>query len=141
MSFLLIGVVLLALWLWGGKPGRMLKLGDWRVSSGVLSIGLLAAAAFVGVRGGELKTLILLIAGLMLALIARWPRSSPSVAAPTGMALDEARSILGVGPQASEAEIRAAYAHLIRIVHPDRGGASGLAAQLNLARDRLLKRP
>jgi hypothetical protein len=26
-------------------------------------------------------------------------------------------------------------------VHPDRGGAPGLAAQLNAARDRLLKNP
>lgn len=50
----------------------------------------------------------------------------------------EAQSILGVGPDADEAEIRAAYLRLIRLAHPDRGGTEGLAAQLNAARDRLL---
>jgi curved DNA-binding protein CbpA len=52
--------------------------------------------------------------------------------------LAEARSILGVGPQASRAEIQAAHARLIRLAHPDKGGTTGLAAQLNAARDRLL---
>jgi len=51
----------------------------------------------------------------------------------------EARSILGVGPEASSAEIQAAYARLMRLAHPDKGGTDGLAAQLNAARDRLLK--
>jgi curved DNA-binding protein CbpA len=55
-----------------------------------------------------------------------------------GPSLAEARSILGVGPQASRAEIQAAYARLIRMAHPDKGGTAGLAAQLNAARDRLL---
>jgi hypothetical protein len=47
-------------------------------------------------------------------------------------------AILGVGPQASKAEIQAAYSRLIRMAHPDKGGTAGLAAQLNAARDRLL---
>lgn len=55
------------------------------------------------------------------------------------MSLAEARSTLGVGPEAGETEIRAAYDRLIRRVHPDAGGAPGLAAQLNAARDRLLE--
>ncbi|HET6970801.1 MAG TPA: molecular chaperone DnaJ, partial [Phenylobacterium sp.] len=33
---------------------------------------------------------------------------------------------------------QAAYARLIRAVHPDKGGTAGLAAQLNAARDRML---
>jgi DnaJ-class molecular chaperone len=40
----------------------------------------------------------------------------------------------GAGPD----EIQAAYVRLMRAVHPDAGGTSGLAAQLNAARDRLL---
>jgi hypothetical protein len=55
-----------------------------------------------------------------------------------GPSLSEARSILGVGPDATKAEIQAAYARLIRLAHPDKGGTAGLAAQLNAARDRLL---
>ncbi|MDQ2859639.1 MAG: DnaJ domain-containing protein [Pseudomonadota bacterium] len=56
-----------------------------------------------------------------------------------GMNLDQARAILGVGPSATRAEIEAAYRRLIRRAHPDQGGTSGLAAQLNAARDRLVK--
>ena len=33
----------------------------------------------------------------------------------------------------------AAYNRLMRMAHPDKGGTSGLAAQLNAARDRLLE--
>ncbi len=54
------------------------------------------------------------------------------------MSLAQARSILGVGPAATAADIRAAYKRLMRRAHPDLGGTSGLAAQLNAARDRLI---
>jgi curved DNA-binding protein CbpA len=50
----------------------------------------------------------------------------------------EARSLLGVPQAATREEIRAAYLRLIRRAHPDHGGTSGLAAQLNAARERLL---
>jgi curved DNA-binding protein CbpA len=52
----------------------------------------------------------------------------------------EARSMLGVGEDATAAQIEAAYKRLMLRVHPDHGGASGLAAQLNAARAVLLKR-
>ena len=51
----------------------------------------------------------------------------------------EARATLGVAAGASVADIKAAHARLIRVAHPDTGGTDGLAAQLNAARDRLLK--
>jgi curved DNA-binding protein CbpA len=55
------------------------------------------------------------------------------------MSKADARSILGVGPEASREEVEAAYRRLMQRAHPDRGGSAGLAAQLNAARDRLLK--
>jgi curved DNA-binding protein CbpA len=55
------------------------------------------------------------------------------------MSAAEARRILGVGEGATPQEIQAAYSRLMRAVHPDKGGTAGLAAQLNAARDRLLK--
>jgi curved DNA-binding protein CbpA len=55
------------------------------------------------------------------------------------MSTADARSILGVEPQATTAEIKAAYTRLMQRAHPDKGGSAGLAAQLNAARDRLLK--
>ncbi|NEX91341.1 hypothetical protein G3573_01015 [Caulobacter sp. 17J65-9] len=56
------------------------------------------------------------------------------------MSLAEARAVLGVDAEAGPEQIQAAYLRLMRAVHPDRGGTSGLASQLNAARDRLLDR-
>ena len=55
------------------------------------------------------------------------------------MSLEEARSILGVSAEAGPDEVKAAYTRLMRMAHPDKGGTSGLASQLNAARDRLLR--
>jgi DnaJ-class molecular chaperone len=55
------------------------------------------------------------------------------------MSLKDAQSVLGVGPEATPEEIQAAYTRLMRMAHPDKGGTTGLATQLNAARDRLLE--
>lgn len=55
------------------------------------------------------------------------------------MSTEQAYRILGLEPGADEAAIRRAHQRLIAILHPDRGGSSVLAAQVNRARDVLLK--
>jgi DnaJ-domain-containing protein 1 len=52
----------------------------------------------------------------------------------------EARSILGVGPDATPEDINTAWRRLMGRAHPDQGGTEGLAARLNAARDRLKSR-
>ncbi len=54
------------------------------------------------------------------------------------MSAKDAYRILGLEPGAGEAEIREAYHRLISGVHPDKGGSSYLAAQVNRAKDILL---
>lgn len=138
MLYLALGGAALALYLWitGGKP--ILKRREWRLASGAAALAAFTGAAYAGVRGAWAPGIVLLVIGLWLAASARKTGRAPP---PSGrMSLDEARRILGVGPEATRAEIQAAYTRLMRMAHPDKGGTAGLAAQLNAARDRLLGR-
>jgi curved DNA-binding protein CbpA len=54
------------------------------------------------------------------------------------MSRSDAASMLGVSPTANRSEVDAAYRRLMVRVHPDLGGAAGLAAQLNAARATML---
>lgn len=53
---------------------------------------------------------------------------------------DDAAKLLGVTTDANAEKILEAHKRLIAKVHPDAGGSAELAAQVNLARDTLLKR-
>ena len=125
----------------------MFQRREWRILSGLASVAAFAAAAFLAVRGGWAFAPVLLVIGLWLAMSARSAGAGPGLggeggarsSGKGGMSEREARDILGVGPEANAEEIQAAYTRLMRRTHPDAGGSAGLAAQINAARDRLLR--
>lgn len=142
MLYLALGCALLAAFVWAGRAKNpVLKRREWRLVAGALAVAAFAAAGFVGLRGEWSRAAVLVIAGLWLASTARlsWTQSAPR--RPVDLDDSEARSILGVTANATPQDIQAAYSRLMQSAHPDKGGTHGLAAQLNAARDRLLKKP
>ena len=65
-------------------------------------------------------------------------RAAPPGRSSDGMNEEEARAVLGVGPDATREEIVQAHRRLMQRLHPDRGGSDYLAAKLNAAKDLLL---
>jgi hypothetical protein len=132
---LVLGAVIVAVLVWAGRrptrAGHAIRLGS----------GLASALAAVGaivsmLRGGWPLSVVLIGLSAYLAHRARLAAPDPAGGA---MSTAQARSILGVGPDAGRPEIDAAYRRLMQRAHPDAGGSAGLAAQLNAARDRLRK--
>jgi hypothetical protein len=140
MLYLALGGAVLVLYLWATGGRLRMPRREWRLVTAAMSLAAFTAAAFVGVRGSWGAAIVLVVIGLWLAASTRKTAAAPPPPASGRMSLDEARRILGVGPEASREEIQAAYTRLMRAVHPDKGGTPGLAAQLNAARDRLLGR-
>jgi hypothetical protein len=138
--YLAIGTAALALILWLSRRRPILKRSEWRIAAAAFALAAFAGAAYVGLRGGWGSSIVLLVVGLWLLASARTVRPGPAAKDSARMSESEARSILGVGPEATPAEILAAHKRLMGMAHPDKGGTSGLAAQLNAARDRLLRK-
>lgn len=137
----LIALLLAAIALWAlirlGRQTERAGRGHWRVTATVLAAALLGGAAIAGARGAWLTAGALAAAGLWLTLASR-RRDVPTRRAEMDDA--EARSLLGVPVGASAEQINAAWRRLMARAHPDQGGTEGLAARLNGARDRLLRR-
>lgn len=139
------------------------------MTQALLVLAVVFALAFIGRVGGARRSWIaerwpvLFFAGAALFAVARgyvWPglglglvavvlwflpltalsQPSPQNVQRENAEDAEARRLLGVGAEATAAEIRAAYRRKMAESHPDRGGTHADAASLNVARDRLLKR-
>jgi len=133
MIFVALGVLALAAFVaLGRRP--MLAQTPARLAVWAMAAAAVAAGAYDAARGGWLGGSILLTAALWLATSTRGRIRAPV----GGMARSEAASMLGVDERAGRDEIEAAYRRLMFRVHPDQGGAPGLAAQLNAARAVLL---
>lgn len=155
MISLVLGLALLGL-LFGGRrvlaaiwaglvASTRQPLSYWRPVTGLGAVVMLTLALGLAVREDWLPAAAFALVSIGMALGARkrrmaFKREASSRAEPrpsVEMSEREARAMLGVDDHAGPEEIEAAYRRLIRRVHPDLGGAAGLAAQLNAARARL----
>jgi hypothetical protein len=142
MIYVALGCLVLLVLVSAGRRGRPVRLRrEWRFVSGAGALAVFVLAAFMAFREAWVVVVPLVVVGGVLMTAARLnPRRRLPPADSESMSESQARSILGVGSDAGREEIQAAYRRLIERVHPDKGGAAGLAAQLNAARDRLLRR-
>jgi DnaJ homolog subfamily C member 19 len=79
----------------------------------------------------------LILFGVLLFVL--YTLASKALSAPKPMAKGDAAKLLGVAADADIDAVIDAHRRLIAKVHPDAGGSAELAAQINLARDTLLK--
>lgn len=140
MIYLAIGAAILWFLVGLGRGQTVFKRREWRLVSGAVAVAAFAGAAFAALRGAWAIAIVLLILGLWTVTTARINGpAAPKPPPARKMSDKEARSILGVDDDATDEEIEAAYRRLMRMAHPDTGGTTGLATQLNAARDQLLK--
>ncbi len=149
-----LGIPLLAIGLWMLKP-KILDVKPW-IAGGMVKRGRFAGRTLDSLNHNELAALYGQVAGrardraLLEAYLDRrmpgWRENVEGDAAgrargatrPGTMTHEQAYEILGLSAGATEAEIRTAYRRLMKRVHPDQGGSTFLAAQINEAKERLL---
>ena len=147
MSYLIAGVgVVLLIWAlaWIGikaPASKVLWWAKWTIITLVMIavVVLLAMGLF---RPAMMSGL------LLLPILIPWRRQRfaqqqqgsgrPGPMADSGMTFREAADILGVAPDASADEIKAAHHELMLKHHPDKGGSPWFARRINEARDLLL---
>lgn len=119
----------------------VLAAGGWAWMTGRLKgftyeDGIAAVLFLLGLR--LLATGRMLIGAVLMAGALFWAAHRRRQQPPRPLSVADARALLGVGPDASLAEIREAHRRLIARVHPDAGGTAELARRLNEARDTLV---
>jgi len=137
----LIWLVLAGIVVWAlirlGRQTEGPRRGHWRVAATLVSAALLVGGVLALTKGAWISGAGLVGAALWLVVASRMR----TVAVKRDAVDDaEARSILGVPVGAEPEVINAAWRRLMGRAHPDQGGTEGLAAKLNAARDRLLKK-
>ena len=146
---MLVGLLLFGRWFSGANPTKMIKIIKF------LLLGVIGSAAIFFIFTGKLAW-----AFFVVPLLAPWlmrartvhrayrnfsksdyatgkGEGSGSVAPISEI---QAFEILGLNEGATEKQIKDAHRHLIAGIHPDHGGSTYLAAQINQAKDILLRK-
>jgi len=155
---LIIGLVLLGLLGWALLPQSPTARRTFRRWSILLALAgaalLLVRVGFpwLAVGGAALLSLLRFAGPTLLRLLPLWlahrmqthrpqpgnATQEPKRARPEEMTRVRALEILNLAEGASREDVLRAHRELIKRVHPDRGGSSCLASQVNRARDVLL---
>lgn len=135
LAFLLIG---LAAWLiWTGRLQRM-------SAKDGMALGAALVGAVMAAKGKPVIGAPLLLGATLFFFSKSQPgrkrqKAANPAAPPASQDIVAARKLLGIEADADARAIRAAHRRLIASVHPDKGGTEALAAQINAARDLLIK--
>ena len=91
---------------------------------------------------GKLLFFALLACLLCRMIFGRWPWQLARIGAAgqSKQTSKQARTLLGVGPNATREEIVRAHKAMISQVHPDRGGSADQVHDADAARDLLIRR-
>lgn len=119
----------------GALAGRILR--GARTGQRLEALDRAGLTALLAEIGGSDPASCRLVEALLDRRYADW-RAAPARAAP-GMDRAEALRVLGLEEGADEAAIVAAHRRLMLANHPDRGGSAYLAAQINEAKQVLLR--
>lgn len=148
MITLAFGLVLLGVLLWSAGAFARADVRTLKAAAGWIAalagLSLAAMLLLTGRGASALGALVLL--GPTAWSWWRGERGAPDAsggrAAPGGprMSRAEALQVLGLAEGATDADVRTAWVRLMRAAHPDGGGSDWLAAQVNQARDTLLRR-
>ncbi len=81
-----------------------------------------------------------ILAGMIFYSINSWAgRQTWARLRPRAMTVEDAYKVLGLSPGASREDVHTAYRSQMMRVHPDYGGSTYLAAQVNEAKEILLR--
>jgi DnaJ-domain-containing protein 1 len=143
VAFLFGTLVLLALlgaafWFSRQKTEHAARMVRIMLGGGALLAGILLSLRGSGILGAPLGLFGLSLLGVAARGRPSGTHSSPSPPTNHRMDVEQAREILGVSADASEDDIRQAHRELMKKLHPDVGGSSTLARQVQEARDVLL---
>jgi hypothetical protein len=154
-----MGLLLLALVFWTMPPlsaSARRQIGRWSIGIGVTAVLLILlrlGLPWLALIGTALLAVLRFAMPILVRLLPLWlmrrtnsgsagmpgsGNAEPGFRRPTDMTRAHALQVLDLSEGASREEILNAYKELIKKVHPDRGGSSYLAAEVNRARDVLL---
>ena len=128
-----MGLLLIALIFWTMPPlsaSARRQMGRWSIRIGIAALLLILlrlGLPWLAVIGTAVVAVLRFAMPLLIRLLPLWL-----------LRRAHALDVLDLAEGASRDEILKAYKDLIKKVHPDRGGSSYLAAEVNRARDVLL---